>query len=478
VKPQGTTTATSIPLELRDRNERLVQNDKQDRQLTTSDVRQIENAKEVARFFATLGYDITDRIAISDYSALSLGREDLRQQIQKIELIGRDPADGDIVIYLLEVRSVTAKLRNEIARRFRERPENALLVLTKEYRELDFVMLQKSQERSRSKFKPLRLAVRPVPLTVDRLNPTALALRVLKRFTFTEADSAYQWEKLRSAYVLAEWSEEYFNNRALFSDYYLNQRLTDPKLTPEWSEDVGPVGRAAAEQILAARTNYSGKAKDVVRKELYEPLFQLLGFQFAAQPPSVDPAPDYLLYAPDQQGRDTSRPRDTAHPIAVALTYVWNRNLDDADETRDPNDSAHEIPGAIVVSLLEAQIAPWVIVTNGKLWRLYSATASNKATNYYEVDLEEAVAAGDRVKALKYWWLLFRRQAFTGFLDALLKNSADYAKELGARLKDRVFVEIFPQFAAGFIADIRARVATGELEIADQPSLETVFVAR
>lgn len=102
----------------------------------------------------------------------------------------------------------------------------------------------------------------------------------------------------------------------------------------------------------------------------------------------------------------------------------------------------------------------WVIVTNRKLWRLYSATASNKATNYYEVDLEEALAASDQITALKYWWLLFRREAFSGFLDTLLRNSAEYAKELGDRLKDRVFVQIFPQFARGFIADMRAKGVT------------------
>jgi hypothetical protein len=76
-----------------------------------------------------------------------------------------------------------------------------------------------------------------MPLTVNRLHPNPVARRVLKRFTFTEEDAAYQWEKLRSAYILAEWSEEYFNNRALFSDYYLQERLTDPKTTPAWDED-------------------------------------------------------------------------------------------------------------------------------------------------------------------------------------------------------------------------------------------------
>jgi hypothetical protein len=57
--------------------------------------------------------------------------------------------------------------------------------------------------------------------------------------------------------MLAEWSEEYFNNRALFSDYYLKARLTDPQLTPEWSEDVRPVGREIHRHFSSARKNYT-----------------------------------------------------------------------------------------------------------------------------------------------------------------------------------------------------------------------------
>ena len=191
-----------------------------DLQLTASDIRQLESADEITRFFARLGYDVDGRINIPDYTALGLGSADLRQQIRKIELIGADPEDGDITIYLLEVRSVTAKLRNDIARRFRDRPENALLVLTKDYEQLEFVLLERVVSRSQNRGQTLKQTIRPIPLTINRLNPEPVALRVLKRFTFTEEDAAYQWEKLRSAYMLAEWSEEYFNNRALFSDYY------------------------------------------------------------------------------------------------------------------------------------------------------------------------------------------------------------------------------------------------------------------
>ena len=315
-----------------------------DEQLDASDIRQLESADEIAHFFARLRYDVDERTNIPDYAVLGMGSEDMRQHIHKIELIGKDPEDGDISIYLFEVRSVTAKLRNDIARRFRERPENALLVLTKDYEELEFVMLERVLSRSQSRRAALKRAIRPIPLAVNRLYPDPIALRVLKRFTFTEEDAAYQWEKLRSAYMLAQWSEAYFNNRALFSDYYLQERLTDPKITPVWDEDVRPAGREIYKHIVTARKDYTRQTKDVIRKGLYEPVFKLLGFDFEKKKPGASSAEkaDYLLYTPG----------DKSKPIAAVLTYVWNRNLDDVDESReraqDDGGTPFEIPGAMV----------------------------------------------------------------------------------------------------------------------------------
>ena len=76
----------------------------------------------------------------------------------------------------------------------------------------------------------------PRILTVNRRNPSQVQLRVLRRFTYTELDSDAQYDKLLSAYAVAEWSEPLFNNRALFSDYYLNERL------PELSRVEGAAG--------------------------------------------------------------------------------------------------------------------------------------------------------------------------------------------------------------------------------------------
>jgi hypothetical protein len=124
-------------------------------------------------------------------------------------------------------------------------------------------------------------------------------------------------------------------------------------------------------------------------------------------------------------------------PLCFCLTYPWGRSLDGKDYTRDIN-TPDENPAAVVVSLLERGNTDWVIVTNGKLWRLYSSKAHSRATNYYEIDLEEVLARLDPEESFRYFYLFFRKEAFipgsdegTGkitFLDRLLKGSEEYDK--------------------------------------------------
>ncbi|HWQ83771.1 MAG TPA: hypothetical protein VN363_04345, partial [Anaerolineales bacterium] len=127
----------------------------------------------------------------------------------------------------------------------------------------------------------------------------------------------------------------------------------------------------------------------------------------------------------------------------------------------------------------------WAVMTNGKLWRLYSARAHSRATNYYEIDLEETLASPEPGVAFRYFWLFFRSAAFdltqshpqplpsektsvdrgARFLDRMLDESASYAKALGERLKSRVFDEVFPHFAEGFIQHWRK--TDGKLDFSD-----------
>src|ERR1019366_9529600 len=134
-------------------------------------------------------------------------------------------------------------------------------------------------------------------------------------------------------------------------------------------------------------------------------------------------------------------------------------------------------PTFAVVDLLAKEKTPWVVLTNGKLWRLYSQRAHSRATNYYEIDLDEILGRQgfqqDIQDAFRYFWLLFRAEAFRpverdwlgrrqslSMLDRLLLGSEEYAKELGESLKSRVFTEVFPVLAEGFVASMRQRGAT------------------
>ena len=68
-------------------------------------------------------------------------------------------------------------------------------------------------------------------------------MRTLRRFSYTEGDTLAQFDKLKAAYEVAYWSEPHFNNRALFSDYYLTERLPD---SLEWKDIEGKGRRRGA----------------------------------------------------------------------------------------------------------------------------------------------------------------------------------------------------------------------------------------
>ncbi|HEY6998026.1 MAG TPA: hypothetical protein VH851_08860 [Candidatus Binatia bacterium] len=322
-------------------------------------------------------------------------------------------------------------------------------------------------------------AIRPRILTVERRNPTTIQLRVLRRLTWTESDPYYQYEKLRAAYDLATWSEDYFNNRALFSDYYLKEKL---KEFPVWKEDPKPVYLKLREIYQGAASRFGGQNKQDLYRDLIHPAIDILGFVARAENGNQNAAtePHYTLYSPQNSGS----------ALASCQVYPWDRSLDGKDDRRDA-ETPEENPGAAVVSLLEQGKSNWIVVTNGRLWRLYSQRTHARATNYYEIDLDEVLSqsgphAPEINESFRYFWLLFRSQAFEpqevdregkkqslSLLDQLLLYSQDYAKELGERLKDRVFADIFPHLGAGFIHFVRER--DGAHTEIDQETLDTVY---
>jgi hypothetical protein len=449
-----------------------------DVELSARDVQNLSSVEGVAAFFAKLGYNTNSRTSQTPGN-LGITAEGTTRAIRKIYQLADQ--EGLFKVYLLELTSVTVAHTRALVRAFRTLSGNYLLVLTSDYERLDFVLIERyvpSIGDSSSNIAQKQANVRPRTLTVDRRNPSRVQLRVLRRLTWTESDPFAQYDKLLSAYSVADWSEELFNNRALFSDYYLLERLRERS---EWKDDPKPSYLCLRDLYRDANSRFAGKEEKILRHDLVEPAFAALGLNSreGKKAGSSEPEPDYQLYS--------TTFKDS--PLALCLVYPWGRSLDGKDYERD-TETADENPGAAVVSLLERGEAPWAVVTNGKVWRLYSQRTHSKATNYYEIDLEEVLAAtgpqSDPADVFRYFWLLFRAQAFEpveilregqtvsqSFLDQLLTESEDYAKQLGERLKGRVFEQVFPHLASGFLA--YAREQNGLVADISDDILQRVF---
>lgn len=413
-----------------------------DYDLKISEIQQLSSANALTGMFTALGYETGTRLTQTP-EALGFP-ESLTREVLRMERLA-DQEAGALQVYLLEMKHVTVALTQALARAFKNRAGLFLLVLTtQDYERLDFVLMEPvaPEAQGGSGIGAPQATLRPRILSVERRNPDPVSVRVLRRFSYTELDADYQWDKLRSAYGVAEWSEPLFNNRALFSDYYLNERLPQ---RAEWKEDPRPVYRAVSDLLVDVRQKYAGQPESQMRSGLLEPVFKALGWMVENGKSAKDASlkPDYWLKT---QGGEK----------IPCLAYAWDRTLDGMDDKRDA-DTPAENPAQTVVSILESldeNAIGWAIVTNGKTWRLYSARAHSRATNYYEIDLEETLASPDAGDAIRYFGLLFRAKAFSGqpcFADSLLTESASYAKALGERLKENVFENVFPKFAEGFV---------------------------
>jgi hypothetical protein len=271
------------------------------------DIQGLNSADAIAAFFAQLRYH-TETRTTQTAGNLGIAADTTARPIKKIDLIADQ--EGLFQVYLFELQSITVGHTRALARAFRNRAGNYLLVLTTgDYQRLDFVFLERelpTAPRNEPLLSDKQSAIRPRILTVERRNPTTIQLRVLRRLTWTESDPYYQYEKLRAAYDLATWSEDYFNNRALFSDYYLKERL---KEFPVWKEDPKPVYLKLREIYQGAASRFGGQNKQDLYRDLIHPAIDILGFVARAENGNQNAATEahYTLHSPQNLGFGTCR---------------------------------------------------------------------------------------------------------------------------------------------------------------------------
>jgi hypothetical protein len=436
-------------------------------ELTTAHVQAASSREGIRQLLAQLGYDTSEPVQ-QTAAALGVAERAHHAVLQVWRLAAQRLAPGvppALEVYWFELKALTADLRRALVAAFRNKPGNALLLLTtRDFDPLDFVLVEKADAPSAGPAGQVAVSFRF--FSVARRHPSGVHLRVLGRFDNVAPDPYAQYDRLRDAFALAEWSEDEFNNRNLFSDYFLKKRLTDPHLFPEWETDVRPAHRE-----LTGIGDAAGDVRNLptadLRKKFIDCVLEALGFRLAAAP--GDDAQADALLVPREAGQD-------APACAALLAYPWDRPLDRKDEK--DRDRADDVPGIRVIRALEQHQVPWAVLTNGKDWRLYCAAAHSRASNYYEVDLPESLTAAD-LKAFRYFYLFFRADAFTpapvSFLDRLRQGSAAFAKELGDRLRVSIFADVFPYLAEGFVKDRKQR--SGTTTGAGDPFLAEVYDA-
>jgi hypothetical protein len=249
-----------------------------------------------------------------------------------------------------------------------------------------------------------------------------------------------------------------FRNQRLFAEHFLRERL------PEWSEFAA---LDATELFDGLRELWEAEAAGLERaneaqteERWIQPVLRALGFTYTVQmgvPVGLNRRqPDYALFLSDHD-------RQAAESLAGAARYERAVAVADAKRFDRPLDrraaaaGLSEDPVAQIINYLSITRRAWAILTNGRLWRLYSAEADLVSGACYEVDLVALLRGGDPA-AFRYFAAFFSSAAFApktqdeSFLERALSESQANAVQVGQALERQVFSAV-PLIAEGLLGD-------------------------
>jgi len=209
----------------------------------------------------------------------------------------------------------------------------------------------------------------------------------------------------------------WFQNRGLFSDHFLQARLPEWK---EWKVDAELIPfRESLLSLYSSKKSILPYLKEAqTEDEFIKPVLDLLGY--------ID---SYIVQAPTKVGQHTNRPDYALFPdvktknmayqkldqndyslcIGIADAKYWERELDLA-KSSERDTFTNQNPSFQIAGYLTGTKQNWGILTNGRLWRLYSTKSHLPLGNYYQVDLVQLLEEAP-VEILKYFYVFFRKQA-------------------------------------------------------------------
>ena len=240
-------------------------------------------------------------------------------------------------------------------------------------------------------------------------------------------------------------------NHSLFSDYYLDSLIVGQ---PQWTNtpDIESDYAEIKDVFDAVAPNAPSRNEAQIEHELIQPVLEQLGHVFEVQPTLQTPQgakrPDYAFFGSEdvhekaQPHINTNRFFNTA--LAVGDAKAWSRNLDrKVKGTGDPFNNQN--PNYQIDFYLRCADKDWGILTNGRQWRLYHRQTSYRMDSFYEVDLAALLSGNRDLDSFRYFYCLFRRDAFTpdasgtSFHDRVLTESQQHTIAVSDDLKNHVY---------------------------------------
>ncbi len=278
----------------------------------------------------------------------------------------------------------------------------------------------------------------------------------------------------------SDQSNDYRKNKSLFTDIFLDSELKKlEKPNTSFNKTVSDFWNVDEDQnndnfvkfdtaFTQIKNLWTELDEDValyaqnegqLEDEWIRPIFKILGWHISVQERISRGGrkkwPDYALFHSQEAkkaSKNATEKNRFEHAVAISEAKDWDISLD--GKTMDRN------PSYQTVNYMQLTGKEWGILTNGRLWRLYSLKSDSRHETYYEIDIIKILSReGKERETFKYFYNFFRAEAFVknpalnnrSFLDFVFDNGKSYAVEAEKKLKERAF-EVTQHVCQGFIA--------------------------
>ncbi len=243
---------------------------------------------------------------------------------------------------------------------------------------------------------------------------------------------------------------------------------------PEWLDPARTVFDTLRSLWARAEQNDAVWDAAQVSRAFLQPLLRALGW--ASVPLPTQDQPDGLyalcadvfaaseLYIQYEEGEAM-----TPWVLAMVQATSWGRSLDHATTPGGPGstgDTETVAPAHQMVGELRRTDVRWGVLTNGRVWRLFSRDANSLSRAYYEVDLTDVFDGlmpreeldEERWEVFRRWWLLLRQASYVPGADgrcllaSLREHEPQASQQVCDILRERLLTTALPAIAGGFVS--------------------------